>query len=230
MSRAKSIYDHKKKRVTVVCPVCGEKFVKNESDTRRKYCSPSCASKASYSRVAERNPDYRKTVKELGKCEICGKEFPKKKSAHYCSPECREAALWARKFKLRNERAPTQDEILEFMLWRETGRVDPKICEHCGKEFTPPWSWRDTAKYCSNACAQRAWRAAHADAPATEEPAPEPQPAPEPVSEPQPEPAPQPSPPSRPIKLTKEEELKNAIFALKLAVQSLERMSKKWAD
>lgn len=225
MSRAKSIYNHKRKRVTVVCPVCGDKFVKNESNTRRMYCSPACSSKASYLRVAERNPDYRKTVKELGKCEICGKEFLKKKSAHYCSPECRAVAQWARKFERRNERTPTQDEVLEFMLWRETGRVEPKTCEHCGKEFTPPWSWRKTAKYCSNACAQEAWRAAHPDTPANKEPSPSteaPAPAPAPAPTPEVKPAPAPAP----VSSEENRDLNNAIFALKLAIQALERMSK----
>lgn len=124
-------------RIILTCALCNREFTPKypHQGKIRKYCSPSCAEKASADRNrALRIPRVKKN------CLTCGSEFetyPKHiKTAKYCSKPCADMGS----AKIRK-------------IWNKGIRAGITLtCEICGKKYYVSPARKDKSKYCSKGC------------------------------------------------------------------------------
>lgn len=109
-----------------VCEKCGKTFqVKPHREHKAKYCSPEC--------------NYNRSNRQEIKCATCGKTFTaraSRKNVKYCSNPCRHEGLRL----TEEEKSKLRSRCV-------------KICEKCGVEFSVHLYRKDTARFCSKACA-----------------------------------------------------------------------------
>jgi len=79
-------------------------------------------------------------------CKVCGDGFiPRRTTAQYCSPECRNKAYRKRQSRLKAKASKDEAPIMS-----------PFTCEHCGQTV-----WQVEAKdrrYCTPSCRTGAWK------------------------------------------------------------------------
>lgn len=123
------------------CHECGAAFVPKAYENSR-YCSQSCANRASRSVVAERAAIGRFSVVPWRNCLECGQEFYRRGGAKLCSPKCRR--VWA----VRKSGS------------RPSGTLVTAVCVECGRDFQ--FTLRtNTLRLCSAECRKARAEAQH---------------------------------------------------------------------
>ena len=121
----------------VECTACGRRFPTTRDNARR---CPECAAAGRYGR--KREPKLEK------ECEVCGKSFrTDMPHAKYCSQACKAEHDRERKREIDRKRKAELEAAGVVPKWKV-----PRVCEVCGKEFTPTCQQQTHVTVCSPEC------------------------------------------------------------------------------
>ena len=85
-------------------------------------------------------------------CECCVKKFVTKRyPMKYCSQQCYFKVRRTKKNERKMQLIQQYDSSIGVVC-QDGKQLYPKVCEHCGKEFT---AYKQTTMFCSSACARK---------------------------------------------------------------------------
>ena len=123
------------------CKICGKEFMPKSK--RHVTCSPECSERNGYLSTLEKK--RRSIIKKEIECQYCGKIFVKEgyrnqTTTKFCSRKC------YYNFNYYKGKKPVPSKEVKY--------AEPRLCDNCGKEFTPDVKHK-YSRFCSSKCSYK---------------------------------------------------------------------------